>query len=157
MAGEVVAAKPVRLIQGGTLTHLTRVGSDYSPDTVSRHCAYDKNYSVGISLAATVGFGLGHARQCRWLYGGWIFTLSQLAATTAWVSADDEASTANYKIHILSIQVFGILSALMPPKQAGETDSYNLTMPQTQHRHLGLQLSLHCPMPCTVDGLQLDF
>ena len=56
----------------GEITHTPDTsGGDYSSDTMHssdtlhRHCAYDKNYSIGISLAATVGFGLGHAIQCR--------------------------------------------------------------------------------------------
>ena len=138
-------------------------GDDYSydtahsSDTVHRHCAYGEKYRTGVSLAATVGFGLGHAVQCRWLHGGWIFTLSQLAAGAVWVSADNKRVLRVTKYIFFLSKFLEFLSALMSPKPVGETNSYNLTMPQTPPKHPGLQLSLHCPMPCTVDGLQLDF
>ena len=109
---------------GNTHT-LETSGGDYSSDTMHssdtlhRHCAYGKNYSIGISLAATVGFGLGHAIQCRWLHGGWIFTLSQLAATTAWVSADDERVLRITKYIFFLSKFLEFLSAMMPPKQVG--------------------------------------
>ncbi len=122
-------SKPYHCHGGGSSgsgTNTPNTGRDtYTPDTVHssdtlhRHCAYGKNYSIGISLAATVGFGLGHAIQCRWLHGGWIFTLSQLAATTAWVSADDERVLRITKYIFFLSKFLEFLSAMMPPKQVG--------------------------------------
>ena len=129
---------------------------DPAYDYGKRHCAYGAKYGAGFVLGLTIGFGLGHAMQCRWTHGGgWVFTASQLIAASLWLRADERQVSQMGKYAFFLSKLIEVILLAMPPDQKNKTDQRNINTPPTDNA--GLQLSLHCPMPCTMKGLSFTF